>query len=99
MEIWPKLLTQHFFQIANVHRSQPTDAATNAGMKCESSAGRRNDGKRVLKYATIICICNIYINLHQVMDIYLFLFSDVSRKGIPSNSFQIGISYRSLHGH
>lgn len=68
---------------------------TNIEIDSKNCVGRQNDGKQVLKYAKMICICNIYINyfnLHQVYG-YLFPFSDISRKRIVNNSFLISISY------
>lgn len=76
MAIWPKLLTQHFFKsLAFIGANQVMEQRMQ-----ERSAkmvwGRRNDGEQVLKYAKIICICDIYINFHQV---YGYLFISVFR--------------------
>lgn len=35
---------------------------TNTKMNSKNCVGCQNDGKQVLKYANMTCICNIYIN-------------------------------------
>ena len=39
---------------------------TNIEMNSKNVMGSQNDGKQVLKYAKMICICNIYTNLLQL---------------------------------
>lgn len=61
MEIWPNLLTV-FFKFLMFIEANQLMSTTHTEMNSKNCVGRQNEGKQLLKYAKVTCICNIYIN-------------------------------------